>query len=116
MQQELVEAVPEKGRRGKRQDCWVCPRGNGSRCTNPLAKLLIDLARRCTYPFAQYLVNGRTLLQCALGLDGGAHFFHVQHEGIEGLLDVARVFLALGLPMVESAFGVVSVAAGRGRG
>lgn len=39
------------------------------------------------YPSAQDLVDGSTLLERALCYDLGSHLLHVQHEGVEGLLD-----------------------------
>lgn len=39
------------------------------------------------HPSTQDLVDGSTLLECALCNDLGSHLLHVQHEGVEGLLD-----------------------------
>lgn len=47
------------------------------------------------YPPAQDLVDGSALLQRALGHHLGPHLLHVQHEGIERLLDVGFLLLLL---------------------
>lgn len=39
------------------------------------------------HPAAQDLVDGSTLLECAFCNNLGSHLLHVQHEGIEWLLD-----------------------------
>jgi len=45
------------------------------------------------YPTAENLINGGALLQRALGHDFGSHFFHVEHEGVEGFLYVRLLLL-----------------------
>lgn len=47
------------------------------------------------YPSPEDLVDGRALLEGALSDYLGTHFLHVQHEGIEGLLDVVSRLLGL---------------------
>lgn len=39
------------------------------------------------HPAAQNLVDGSTLLECTLCNDFGSHLLHVQHKGVEWLLD-----------------------------
>ena len=41
---------------------------------------------------AEDLVDGRRLLEGALRHHLGAHLLHVQHEGVERLLDVGLLF------------------------
>lgn len=50
------------------------------------------------YPAAQNLVDSSALLECALCNDLGSHLLHVQHEGIEWLLDgwLLSLLLCLG--------------------
>ena len=40
------------------------------------------------YPSAEDLVDGRRLLERALGLNDGPHLLHVEHERVQRLLDV----------------------------
>ena len=49
----------------------------------------------CTDPAAQYLVDGGALLEGALRHHLGPLLLHVQHEGVQGLLDVGPVVLGL---------------------
>lgn len=63
------------------------------------------------YPPAQDLVDGSTFLQRALGHHLGPHLLHVQHEGIERLLDVGFLLLLLlychgGFPARKVGLGV----------
>lgn len=44
--------------------------------------------RPTTYLLAENLIDGRAFFQRRLGNHLGAHFLHVDHEGIERLLDV----------------------------
>lgn len=62
------------------------------------------------YPPAQDLVDGCALLQRALGHHLGPHLLHVQHEGVERLLDVGLLLLLLlhsdrGFPAASGAGG-----------
>ena len=45
------------------------------------------------YPSAEDLVDGRRLLERALGNDLGPHLLHVEHEGVQRLLDVVHLVL-----------------------
>ena len=47
------------------------------------------MLRYLPYPPAQYLVDGSGLLERALGHNLWPHLLHVEHEGVQGLLDVA---------------------------
>lgn len=51
-----------------------------------------DIDGEETHPPAEYLVDGRALLQRTLRNHLRPHLLHVQHEGVQGLLDV-RLFL-----------------------
>ena len=41
-----------------------------------------------THPSSEDLVDGGGFLERALGLDDGPHLLHVEHEGVQRLLDV----------------------------
>ena len=45
-----------------------------------------------SYPSSEDLVDGRRLLQRALGLNDRSHLFHVEHERVQRLLDVRVLF------------------------
>ena len=45
------------------------------------------------YPSAEDLVDGRRLLERALGLNDGPHLLHVEHERVQRLLDVVHLLL-----------------------
>ena len=46
------------------------------------------------YPSSENLIDGRRLLQRALGLDHRPHLLHVEHERVQRLLDVVLFVLA----------------------
>lgn len=50
-----------------------------------------------SYPPSQDLVDGSALLQGALGNDFCPHFFHIQHESVQGLLDSGLLSFLLSL-------------------
>lgn len=58
-------------------------------------------ARGTTHPSSQYLVDGRRLLEGALRDHLRPHLLHVQHEGIQRLLDVRLLVLFLTIRTVR---------------
>ncbi len=76
-------------------------------------------ANKITHPPAEDLVDGRRFLERALGHDLWAHLLHVEHEGVQGLLDVRPVVgggALLLLLLLLSAAGVQDGAAAGGGG
>lgn len=74
--------------------CYVLKsscKGRGC-CTGTMAP-----SPACSYPPSQDLVDSSALLQGALGNDFRPHFFHIQHESIQGLLDSGLLGFLLSL-------------------
>lgn len=57
-----------------------------------------------TYPSTQDLIDGRGLLKRTFGLHHGTHLLHVEHESVEGLLDV--VLLLFGCRIIGRYFSI----------